>query len=245
MIGEAHRRRSPSQQLGLPFPNSWGGARKGAGRKPGPRPRTPHRARPRHSAAHPVHVTLRASFGPLRSQLLFPTIRLAIALATRRDPERYRIVHFSVQSDHLHLLVEAKDKAALSAGMRGLMVRIAAHVNELLMRRGRFWADRWHGRALASPLQVRHALVYVLANFRKHARRPIPVGIDPYSSGEWFAGWLGYDPVSGVPPALAGPRVPLGIADTGVPVASARTWLASVGWLRRGRIGPGEPPRHA
>jgi putative transposase len=76
-----------------------------------------------------------------------------------------------VQHDHLHLLVEASSKRELSAGMRSVVIRIARYVNALLGRRGRYWADRWHGRGLRSPREVRNALVYVLANFRKHARR--------------------------------------------------------------------------
>jgi len=157
-----------STQLRLAFPAGWGGARRNAGRKPKGRPLTPHRARPLHSPAEPVHVTLRARIGPLRSQFLFPTLRLALVRAARRDPEQFRIVHFSVQRDHVHLIVEAKDKRSLSSGMRGLMIRTARYVNDLLGRRGAFWADRWHGRALTSPRAVRNGIVYVLANFRKH-----------------------------------------------------------------------------
>jgi hypothetical protein len=100
------------------------------------------------------------------------------------------VVQLSVQYDHLHLIVEAQDKVSLSSGMRSLAIRIARSVNTLVGRRGRFWADRWHGRALTSPRQVRTALVYVLANFRKHARRRLGPGIDPFSSGAWFDGWL-------------------------------------------------------
>jgi putative transposase len=183
-------------QLSLLFPPSWGGARKGAGRKPSARPSTPHRARPRHRAGEPVHVTLRARLAPLRSQHLFPTIRLALLRSARRDPARFRLLHFSVQHDHVHLLVEASDKRALSSGVRSVAIRVARYVNDLLSRRGPLWGDRWFGRALTSPREVRNALVYVLANHRKHARRPLQAGIDPYSSGAWFDGWANWKPGS-------------------------------------------------
>ena len=52
--------------------------------------------------------------------------------------------------------------------MRGLAVRMAKRVNRVLFRRGRFWADRWHGRGLKSPREVRNALVYVINNRAKH-----------------------------------------------------------------------------
>ncbi len=171
-------------------PETWGGKRRGAGRKPvvGRAP-TPHRARPLHSDSHPVHVTMRSHFRPLRSRHVEPTIRLAIAAAGRRFPERFRIIGYSIQYDHIHLIVEAQDRAALSSGMRGLSIRIALWVNKLVSRRGRFWADRWWGRALTTPREVRTALLYVLANYRKHSRRFVPPGIDSFSSGRWFDGW--------------------------------------------------------
>jgi hypothetical protein len=125
-------------------------------------------------------------------------LHLAIAASNRRDPDHFRIVHLTVQYDHLHLIVEAQDKASLSNGMRSVAIRIARSVNALVVRRGRFWADRWHGRALTSPRQVRTALVYVLANFRKHSRHALGPGIDPFSSGAWFDGWQMEAVVGGV-----------------------------------------------
>jgi hypothetical protein len=236
-------------QLTLPFRNTWGGARANAGRKPNPRTNVPHRARPAQRASEPVHVTLRARIAPLRSQFVFPTVRLALIRATRRDPDRFRIVHYSVQRDHLHLIVEAVDKGALSQGMRGLAIRIARYVNELLSRRGPLWADRWHGRALTSPREVRNALVYVLANFRKHARRAPRLGLDPYSSAASFDGWRDWSPSSGAPPPFAEPEgwrseassrggmvTELGFAP--------RTWLMRVGWRRYAALSLSEAPRN-
>src|SRR3954466_10745592 len=116
------RSRGRTRQLPLLFPFTWGGARRGAGRKPGPRPNTPHAARPIHRAAEPVHVTLRARIAALRSRFVFPTVRLAIARAARRDPETFRVVHYSVQRDHVHLVLEAKDARALSSGVRSIAI---------------------------------------------------------------------------------------------------------------------------
>jgi REP element-mobilizing transposase RayT len=235
------RRRRP-QQLELPLKSTWGGKRRNAGRKPGPHPKTPHRRRPAHNFRHPVHVTLRSALGGLRSQVLYPTVRIAISRATRHAPERFRIVHFSVQSNHLHLIVEAAERRALTAGVHGLEARITRYVNELLMRRGPLWADRWHGRALKSPREVRNALVYVLANFRKHASQPMQRGVDPRSSGAWFHGWRGIDAQRG-PPPLAGRALPLGKEDEKVPVSEPKTWLLREGFLKAGRVRLDEAPR--
>lgn len=174
--------------------------------------------------------------------MLFPTVRYAITQAGRRDEQHFRVVHFSVQYDHVHLIVEAASKRALSAGMRSLAIRVARQVNRLLMRKGRFWADRWHGHALASPREVRNAVVYVLANFRKHARSAVPPGIDPYSSGAWFTHFRGFHPARHHPLYASRPP-PLGAADLGVPVSAPRTWLMTAGLARTQRVGLAEQPR--
>jgi REP element-mobilizing transposase RayT len=217
-------------QLALPIPASWGGRRAGAGRKPivGRRRPTPHRARHVHKARHPVHLTLRAKAGipSLRQARLFPVVRTAISAAANRPA--FRVVHFSVQSDHVHLIVEAADARALSSGSRGLSVRIARAVNRALGRSGPFWGDRYHTRALQTPREVRHGLVYVLMNFRKHLPAA-PPELDPCSSAAWCDG-------------LRPPPVPVPSGAGPPPVARPRTWLAAAGWRRHGLIAHHERP---
>jgi putative transposase len=219
-------------QLALPFANGWGGARRGAGRSrlPAHLRRTPHRARWPHRAAQPVHVTLRATLHGLRRQQLAATVLRALRDSSR---EWFRIAHYSLQDNHVHLIVEAADKASLSSGMRGLAVRVARRTNRLLFRRGRFWADRWHGRALTSPRQVRNALVYVLQNHRKHARGSARAcaPLDPLSSAVWFDGFVAL-------PLL------LQLRSVGPPPTAPRTWLLRVGWRRYGRIRLSELPKN-
>jgi REP element-mobilizing transposase RayT len=177
-------------------------------------------------AAHPVHVTLRAvdALQCLRSARVFPAVRRSIAAAGHVD---FRIVQFSVQNDHVHLLAEAEDGRALARGVRGLAIRLARAVNRALWRKGRVWDSRYHARALTTPRAVRHALVYVLMNCKKHLRRTGPE-LDPCSSAGWFTGW----------------RTPMAAAAVGPPpVARARTWLASIGWRRHGLIEAAERPK--
>jgi REP element-mobilizing transposase RayT len=231
------------EQQELALPKTWGGARKGAGRKlVGVRRSVPHRARPKHAAGNPVHVTLRSAFRPLRSQHVFPTICLAIRGAVLRDPARFRVLHFSVQWDHVHLVVEASDKRALSFGVRSVAIRIARYVNELVRRKGRLWADRWHGRELSSPREVRAALVYVLANFRKHSRARLAAGVDAFSSAARFDGWRGYETGSELP--RAGPPFHRMLTPW-VVVSRAKSWLAAEGWRRHGLVRVDEAPGSA
>jgi len=185
----------------------------------------PHRERGLHRAAHPVHLTLRARRGvpSLRSDRAFPAVRDAISQASR--PE-FRVVQFSAQDDHLHLIVEAQDARALSGGARGLSIRLARAINKACRRRGPVWGDRYHTRALKTPRETRHAMVYVLMNFKKHHpndRRPI----DPCSSAPWFDGF----------------RLPPPRPEDPSPTWHARTWLASTGWRRHGLVRVSERPK--
>ena len=216
------KRRAPIQ-LELPL-RTHGGKRAGAGRKRGPgRPGVAHRPRPEHSRSHPVHVTLRAHrLTPwLRSQRVFARVRECIGKASSSS---FRVLHYSVQGNHVHLLVEASERRALSRGVQGLSIRIARQVNALVRRKGRFWGDRYHARPLRTPREVRHGLVYVLMNHKKHARGPVP-NVDPCSSAAAFDGFT----------------VPLREPEDAC-VAAPKTWLARIGWRRRGRIAPAERP---
>jgi REP element-mobilizing transposase RayT len=214
--------------LSFPEPKRRGGARRGAGRKRGPAHlrQTPHRARPVHRKAHPLHVTLRAGVRALRAQHVAGVVLRALRESNR---DWFRVVHYSIQENHVHLIVESEDDAALSSGVRGLMVRVARRVNRVLRRRGKFWADRWHGRDLEGPRQVRNALIYVLQNRKKHADLVNNARLDPLSSAPWFDGFLG-----SVPSVTRGVGPPY--------TATARTWLLKVGWRRHGLIQLTEAP---
>ena len=151
-------------QAELRFPKRWGGRREGAGRPPRPAwaQSVPHITRPLHRAAHPVHVTLRArraSGASLRTQCILPLVRRAIRETNGvAGGDAFRIVHFSVQTNHVHLIVEANDKAALRRGATGLAVRAARAINRELGRRGSVWSERvgalsraLHDNAAARP----------------------------------------------------------------------------------------------
>jgi len=219
------------------------GARRGP--KPGPRAFVRHRARQASSPLHPLHVVMRSRFRSLRTQFVFPTLRKALAESTRRRAD-FRITQFSVQGDHVHLVVEADSKQALARGMQGLAIRIARRVNRLVSRSGKLWADRFFSRALTSPRSVRNALAYVLNNFKKH--RPSGIArIDPYSSAPYFDGFheLRGRPPCALPKSRGMPRAPQGVpppAAEEIPISAACTWLARVGWRKVGLVSLAERP---
>jgi REP element-mobilizing transposase RayT len=209
--------------------NTHGGKRRGAGRKPtnGSRERG-HHARAEVDPRHPQHVVLRVrdDVGRLRHAPIYAAVRSAIEAAA--DEAAFRIVHFSVQGNHLHFLVEAASSAALTEGMRELAKALAAAINASLGRTGKVFAGRYHPTAITTPTQARNALAYVLNNWRKHdedERSPETylAPLDPYSSAIMFDGWKELGRVE-LPAYLEPCRV-----------QAPRTWLLTVGWRKAKR----------
>jgi len=228
-----------AKQLELTF-RCWGGARKGAGRKPARRGqrRARHRRRPKLTRRNPVHVTLKVGrdIGNLRAKKRRQVIRRAFAEAGRCVDAR--IVDWSIQKNHLHLVVEADATRALSRLMQGFGIRVAKGLNRLLGRTGSVFVERYHARVLQTPAEIRNARAYVLNNYRRHAavsgRRPVDDWVDPFSSWAWFDGWRDLTRAHHalVRQAHAGPK----------PISDAKGWLLRVGWRRRGLVRVDEVP---
>jgi REP element-mobilizing transposase RayT len=211
-----------------------GGRRNGAGRKPAPgRKRHKHVVRPFHDQSLPVHVVLRVTgeVGRLRRRSAYQAVRWAMIKTAGRT--NFRIVHLSIQGEHIHLLCEADDRIALANGIRGFCVSAARRLNVAISkergetRRGRVFTDRYHATTITHPRQARNALAYVLNNWRKHrddrgAMRTAQV--DPYSTGVWFPSWAERDGVPFVWPKGYEP----------LPCRAPTTWLLKEGW-KRGR----------
>jgi len=183
------------------------------------------------ASRHPCHVTLKVEkdVPSLRTAKLVAELERSWREVCQRG--RFRLVHYSIQSDHVHMIVEAGSTRDLACGLKAIAARLARGVNRVFRRAGRVLADRCHVHVLRTPREVRNAIAYVLLNARRHlAKRvralPAITRMDPASSGRWFSGWRTRVPPSHDPPAVAAPR----------------TWLLSVGWRRRGLIDTAEVP---
>jgi REP element-mobilizing transposase RayT len=196
----------------------WGGSRPGSGRK-----RTAfgqnveHRARPPHRAEIPLHVTVSSLRGNLRTREVLALLRFQVK-RVRDEAGDFRIVHYSLRADHIHLIVEAKDERALSSGMLGMLSALARAINKLHGTSGKVWKQRYHVRKLKTPFAVRQALVQVLRNAATG-------GEDSFSSSSTFDGFAGKMP------------------KKDYSVASARTPLLRVSWRKHGLIRANERPK--
>jgi REP element-mobilizing transposase RayT len=234
MAKRSRRQRAPLQR-GLSVRGTRGGYRYGAGRKriaEHKRTFVAHRRRPSLPKQTPVHVTLRAVKGvaTLRRPKPVRYIRRCIQLAHK---DRFRIIEFSIQGNHLHLIVEAEDRRALARGMQGLKVRLARRLNALFGREGTFFTERYHARQIRTPREARHCYGYVLNNARKHAaeqgRTLARNWIDPFSSAPTFTGW-------------AGATITSAGATREEITRPAEFYLLTRGWKRYGPLDPNAVP---
>jgi REP element-mobilizing transposase RayT len=239
-------RKSSAEPEQLALFKKRGGKRRGAGRPPkGARAGSPHKERPFLHARYPVHVVLRtgSAVGKLRRRCVYQAIREATLTTARRDD--FRIVQLSIQHNHVHLLVEADDKQALAKGMQGFQISAAKHLNAAISkdrpgsrRRGTVFSDRYHAEIITSPTQARHAMSYIMNNWRKHREdlaAPMSAWtIDWFSSAAMFPGWEEYgdEPFLWRGPPTYDPLI----------VYQPKTWLLREGWKKVGTISCREQP---
>ena len=153
-------------------------------------------------------------------------------------------MHISLQRTHVHMLVEAEARAALARGMQGFQISAARNINTALgdgkrRRRGKVFADRYHLEVITSPTRARHAIGYVLSNWRKHGEDQQGLAstwlVDPFSTGILFPDWKELEDKAWMWPIRAtyDPLV----------VRRPRTWLLAEGWkLAGGAISAREVP---
>ena len=210
-----------------------GGKRTGAGRKPtGGKAGVPHRPRRFTGAGrHPIHVTLKVvrDLPGLRRRHVWKAVQWALAITVARPD--FRICQLSIQGNHLHLVVEAETREALARGMQGFQISLAKQLNARIVvdgkpRRGKVFADRYHAEILDSPTKTRHALRYVLNNWRRHGiDRGSRYSLDPFATGHQFSGWQ---------ERQEDRFVPRGVEL--LPVSFPTTWLLDHGWKRGGGL---------
>ena|GEM_PF-616477 len=214
---------------------TWGGRRKGAGRRKRSDETVPHIVRPSHSLHRPLHITVRMvkSAPDLRQDRVIAAIRSVFQRVRQR--KGFRLTNYSVQRDHMHLIAEATDRVALSNAMRSVCSSLARAVNRTVGRRGQLVAERYHARALRVPKEVRRVLLYVLRNSHHHERAQgnylPPWHYDPCSSALEFDGFAVH-PEFPPPPLI----------ERCTTVAPQYSYLLAMGWKRHGLIAITEVP---
>ena len=174
-------------------------------------PGVPHLRRPDFAARHPVHVTMRLQpgVGYLRTYQRAKVVEDALRGGARAVRRAHHPLLHPGQPPAPHRR-GARVQAALSRGHAGARHAAGAkRLNELSGRRGGVFADRYHAHPLKTPREAKHAVRYVLTNYRHHALEYLPAGwTDPLASARFTQQRPGGD----------------------APVVAPSVWLLRVGW---------------
>ena len=161
-------------QLSFEIPKR-GGKRKNAGRKKLLRSEPAHSKREKITPHLPAHVTIkfRKSVPSLRS---FKGEKIFKRAINRARDFGLRVIEYSIQNDHIHLLIETDSNDALTRGMISLKTTMAKG----LKVGGAVFRGRYHLHVLRTPTEVRNAIPYVVFNLAKHLG--VKAFVDRFSS---------------------------------------------------------------
>lgn len=223
-MGLVCRMSKAAGQMSFEKVRGWGGKRPRAGR-PGKSGQVSHGKRPSLNGSTPVHVTwrLRADSLNLRCGEVSEVFK-ASALGAKKCG--LRILHYSIQGNHLNIMAEASGNSDLYRGLRSFVVRFSKGVKRIVSVRGPLFAGRYHLHVLKTPTEVKRALAYILQNFSKHAK--LIWHLDEFSSAPFFGQWsalLGLN----LGPLLKDKE---NFPDLPMHLSRPRSWLAREGWLR-------------
>ncbi len=228
------RKKLKSAQSEFTRIGDWGGMRSGAGR-PNLSSTVNHMARPKVNLKMPLHLNLKLKkeLPSLRNRKLLKEFNKCLKGA--RELGLY-VLHFSIQSNHIHLFAEAESNRALSRGMQGLAGRFAKIIRRHAQHKGycnkgSVFSGRYFMHVLRTPAETRNALEYVLLNTSKHLK--LIEHIDEFSSGRTFQQWerlLGRRFKFLIKSDVDFFRKSKNIAPTAV--SPPRSWLSRAGWMK-------------
>lgn len=91
-----------------------------------------------------------------------------------------KIVHYSLEHDHVHLYTECESNVILTKAMKAFGVSLAKNINKYFSSKGQVYKTRFHLRILKSASEVKNVINYILKNGIKHKRANSI--FDPYNS---------------------------------------------------------------
>lgn len=152
--------------------------------------------------------------------------------AERAQKFGLRILHFSILSNHIHMIAEANSNETLATGMRSFGSSFGKNLRKLSGGTGPVFDGRFHMRPLTTPSEMKNALAYVLQNFAKH--EDLIHHYDRYSSAPYFKNWkelFGHKRGPLLEDEESSPSLPKFLS-------SPKSWLASVGWMQAKTAAP-------
>lgn len=129
------------------------------------------------SKPSPLHLTVKLKRADIQNKVVLRILKHAIY---RSRLQGVRVVHFSLEHDHVHLYVECGNNFVLGKAMKAFGVTFVRGINKFKRSKGQLYKYRYHLRILKSAREVKNVINYILKNGIKHGRT-LKV-INPYNS---------------------------------------------------------------
>lgn len=136
-----------------------------------------HIKRPEIKKLMPLHLTIKLIRADIQNKIILKALRNAIFRARLHG---LRIIHYSLEHDHIHLYAESADNLILAKSMKAFGVSLVKKINRHFKSKGTCYKTRYHLRVLRSASEVKNVINYILKNGIKHKRTKSV--IDVYNS---------------------------------------------------------------
>lgn len=146
------------------FLGQHGGRRPKCGRKRLKSKGVSHRSREQVTGRDLLHINFKYKTY-VRSDAFYEVFKRGIKNSARFD---FKILSFSIESNHIHLIAEAGNSDNLTLGMKSLTCTLSKGLNLIKNTNGKTQIERFHLHILKNPQEARNAINYVLFNHEKH-----------------------------------------------------------------------------
>ena len=130
----------------------------------------------RRSALH-LTIKVRENKAEIKTKKILKALHHAIKRARLK---RLKIIHYTLEYNHIHLLAEATNNEILHQGMQALGISLSKAINKIKSLKGSVYKHRYHLKKINSRRQYKNVIHYILKNGIKHKRTSSI--IDPYNS---------------------------------------------------------------
>lgn len=138
-----------------------------AGRKAIHDPGIRHTHRPVFKKPASLHLTIKIAKekSNLKNKEVLSILKRAILNSRKMG---LRVIHFTLEYDHIHLLIEAENNHLLGKGMQSFGVTLSKAINKLKKTSGQVYRHRYHFRKITSARQLKNVMNYIFRNGLKH-----------------------------------------------------------------------------
>jgi len=140
---------------------------KGAGRPARNDPGIRHTKRPHLKRPSSLHLTvkIKKNKAEIKNKSVLAILKRSILNARKQG---LRVIHYSLEYDHVHLLIEADNNLILGKGMQAFGVTFSKAINRLKKLAGEVYKHRYHFRRISSCSELKNVMNYIFNNGLRH-----------------------------------------------------------------------------